>query len=236
MLVRNWMSTDLVTVSPQTSLKEAADLMKRHNIRCLPVLGKGRRVLGIISDRDLKAASPSKVTTMDVHEVHYLFNHMQVKDIMTTEVITIATGETVEKAAVIMHRRKISSLPVLEDGQVVGIITQDDVARVLTSITGIYRGGTQFALRLADSPRAVPEVLEVIRGHGAEVVSVLSIHDIGQEGCQYVYIRVGQLDREMLAAVSRELERRFTLRYVAENELAELDTDSPAPAVPRGLG
>ncbi len=235
MLVRNWMSTDLVTVSPTTSLKEAVNLMKEHGIRCLPVLGERRRVLGIISDRDLKAASPSKVTTMDVHEVHYLFNHLRAKDIMTTEVITITTRDTVEKAAVIMHRRKISSLPVVEKGEAVGIITQDDVARVLTSITGIYRGGTQFALSLADQPRAVPEVLEVIRGYGAEVVSVLSIHDIGKKGCQYVYIRAGRLDREMLRAISKELESRFTLRYVAEDELADLEDGPPAPTVPRGL-
>ncbi len=235
MLVRNWMSTNLITVSPTTSLKEAANLMKTHNIRCLPVLQDKRRLVGIISDRDLKAASPSKATTMDVHEVHYLFNHLRAKDIMTTEVITITTRDTVEKAAVIMHRRKISSLPVVENGQVVGIITQDDVARVLTSITGIYRGGTQFALSLADRPEAVQEVLELIRGRGAEVVSVLSIHDIGKEGCQYVYIRAGHLDRDMLAEITRELESRFTLRYVAEDELADLEGDSSAPTVPRGL-
>ena len=122
----------------------------------------------------------------------------------------------------------------VENGQAVGIITQDDVARVLTSITGIYRGGTQFALRLADKPQAVPEVLDVMRGQGAEIVSVLSIHDIGREGCQYVYIRVGQLERDKVEELAAELEQRYTLRYVAENELADLDTDSPAPAVPRG--
>ena len=236
MLVRNWMTTDLITVSPLTSLKEAADLMKAHKIRCLPVLGEQGEVVGIISDRDLKAASPSKVTTMDMHEVHYLFNHLRAKDIMTSRVITITTGDTVEKAAVIMHRRKISSLPVVEDGKAVGIITQDDVARVLTSITGIYRGGTQFALRLADQPQAVQEVLEVIRGRGAEVVSVLSIHDIGKEGCQNVYIRAGHLDRDMLETITAELDRRFTLRYVAENELADLEAEPPPLAVPRGNG
>lgn len=224
MLVREWMSTDLITVELATPIHEAVRLMRDHKIRCLPVLDQANRVVGIISDRDLKAASPSIATTMDVHEVHYLFRELKARDIMTAEVITITPDDTVEKAAVIMHDRQISSLPVVEDGAAVGIITLVDVSRVLTSISGIYRGGAQIALTLKDRPEAVGQLTEVVERHGGALLSVLCLRDMGRDGFFDVYLRAVNLPPGGLDALSRELGRKFTLNYVARNELADLQS------------
>ena len=82
MLIREWMTKDVITVTPDTSMLKASKLMKDHNIRRLPVLD-GKHVVGIVSDRDIRAASPSKATTLDMHELYYLLSEVKVKDIMT---------------------------------------------------------------------------------------------------------------------------------------------------------
>ena len=111
MLVREWMASDVLTVDENTSMMKALHLMKENNIRRLPVMARGSLV-GIISDRDLKEASPSKATTLDVHELYYLLAEIKVKEIMTKNPLTIQQDETVERAAVIMLEHKVSGLPV----------------------------------------------------------------------------------------------------------------------------
>ncbi len=91
MLVKDWMSKDPVTINDDTSMMKAIHLMKQNRFRRLPVLHEGRLV-GIVSDRDLKEASPSKATTLDVHELYYLLAELHVKDIMTRDPVTVDPG------------------------------------------------------------------------------------------------------------------------------------------------
>ena len=135
MLVKDWMSKDPITINDDTSMMKAIHLMKQNRFRRLPVLQQGRLV-GIVSDRDLKEASPSKATTLDVHELYYLLSELQVKDIMTRDPIPVAPDDTVEHAAQLMLENTISGLPVVDEkGAVVGILTQSDVFRSF-----MYRG------------------------------------------------------------------------------------------------
>ena len=83
MLVKGWMTNDLVTVNEDTPMMRASIIMKEKNIRCLPVLNKKGNLVGIVTDRDLRDASPSKATTLDVHELNYLISTISVKDIMS---------------------------------------------------------------------------------------------------------------------------------------------------------
>jgi acetoin utilization protein AcuB len=222
MLVRDWMSSNLITASPDTTLLAAAETMKEHSIRRLPVVDDDGRVLGIISDRDLKAASPSLVSTIDVHEHHYLFREFKVKDIMTRKVVSVSPGDTVERAAVLMHQRKISGLPVIQDDCLVGVITLDDVSRVLTTITGSTRGGTQIALTLEDHPGSVGEMVQLIKQQGGFVISVLSVHDMCEGGCLNVYVRIEDLNDPEQENLTAALEQRYEVQYVVRNELNDL--------------
>ena len=114
MPVKDWMSKDLVTVEEDTSIMKASRIMKQHNIQHLPVLNQGR-LAGIVSDRDLKEATPSKATTLDIHEMYYLLDKITVKSLMPKQLFTIAPGDTVEKAAAVMLKHHISALPVVDD-------------------------------------------------------------------------------------------------------------------------
>ena len=159
-------------------------MMERE--RHIPPSGHARRKLvGIITDRDIKEASPSKATTLDVHELYYLLSELKVKDIMSRNIITCSPEDTVEKAAVIMLENNVSGIPILDStGKLVGIISKGDVFKVLISITGIYRGGVQFAFNIPDKPGTIKQVADVIRAHGARMVSILTSYDSCEEDCR----------------------------------------------------
>jgi acetoin utilization protein AcuB len=222
MLVREWMAADVLTVDENTSMMKALHLMKENNIRRLPVTARGSLV-GIISDRDLKEASPSKATTLDVHELYYLLAEIKVKEIMTKNPLTIQQDDTVERAAVIMLEHKVSGLPVLnKKGDLVGLITQSDVFRAFVNITGIYKGGVQFAFSLDDKPGSIKEVADTIREFGGRMVSILSSTDMVVEGTRNVYIRVRGMEPDNLKKMEETLRQKFKVIYVTEDVLKTL--------------
>ena len=214
MLVKDWMSRDPITITDDTSMMKAIHLMKQNRFRRLPVLQEGRLV-GIVSDRDLKEASPSKATTLDVHELYYLLAELQVKDIMSRDPVTVSPEDTVEHAAQIMLENTISGLPVVTDqGDVVGILTQSDVFRAFMHITGILQGGVQFALRLEDRPGLIKEVVDLLRSRGARFVSLLTSYTSAQEGYRDIYLRVKNLSPEAIEAAEKELNIPHDVLYV----------------------
>jgi acetoin utilization protein AcuB len=222
MLVKGWMTSDVMTIDEDTSMMKASQIMKENNIRRLPVMRKGKLV-GMITDRDIKEASPSKATTLDVHELYYLLSELKVKDIMSKNVFTIGPEETVEKAAVKMLEHRISGLPVVNDkGKVVGVITQGDIFKVLVSLTGIYRGGIQFAFNLEDRPGSIKEVGDMIRKHGGRMVSILTSYDMCDEGCRHVYIRIKEIPEDKLKALTDDLDKNFILLYTVQDSLKDV--------------
>ncbi len=224
MLVRRWMSTDVVTVSEDTSMMKASIIMKEKKIRSLPVVNKRGKVVGIVTDRDLRGAAPSKATTLDVYELNYLLSSMKIADIMTRNLVFARPDETVEFAAILMLENKISSLPVLDDKEdLVGIITQTDIFKVLINITGVYTGGIQFAFSLEDRPGSIKEVADVIRASDGRIVSILSTQETAEEGRRNVYIRSSALSDEELRSLVKELEERFVVLYTSKDLLEEVE-------------
>ena len=218
MLIKDWMTKDPITITESTSMIRAIHIMKERRFRRLPVVTDGMLV-GMVTDRDLKEASPSKATTLDVHELYYLLAELQVKEIMSRNPISVSQDDTVEHAAQIMLEHTISGLPVVDgSGQVVGIITQSDVFRAFMDIAGVLQGGVQFALRLEDRPGLIKEVVDLLRARGARFVSLLSSYATSQEGYRDVYIRVKNLAPEAVAAAQAELASRFQVLYVIQGE------------------
>lgn len=217
MLIRNWMAQDPVTVDPEVPMMEADHLMKENKIRGIPVM-KGKKLVGIVTDRDVKAASPSAATTLDMHELLYLLAKIKVKEIMTKDPITICEDDTVEEAAVVMLRHKISHLPVLsENKELVGLITETDIFKVLVSLTGIYRGGIQFGFELEDRSGSIKEVADVIREFEGCMVSILTSYQEAREGFRKVFIRIRDLDRQRLKELKERLERNFRVLYMIDS-------------------
>jgi acetoin utilization protein AcuB len=218
MLIKDWMAKDPVTMNEDTSMIKAIHIMKERHFRRIPVVAEGKLV-GMVTDRDLKEASPSKATTLDVHELYYLLAELQVQEIMSRNPISVSEDDTVEHAAQIMLEHTISGLPVVDgEDRVVGIITQSDVFRAFMHITGILQGGVQFALRLEDRPGLIKEVVDLLRARGARFVSLLSSYATAREGYRDVFIRVKDLPPAAVGAAKEELASRFELLYVIPEE------------------
>ena len=218
MLVKDWMTKDPVTITDETSMMKAIHMMKERRFRRLPVLHEGKLV-GLVTDRDLKEASPSKATTLDVHELYYLLAELQIKEIMTRNPLAVSPGDTVEHAAQLMLEKTISGLPVVDEtGYLVGIITQSDVFKAFMHITGVHQGGVQFALRLEDRPGLIKEVVDLLRAKGARFVSLLSSYATAREGFRDVYIRVKNLAPDAAQAAKEELAKRYEVLYLIQEE------------------
>jgi acetoin utilization protein AcuB len=214
MLVKEWMNTHVITVKENTPMAKAPIIMKEKRIRTLPVVNKAGRLVGIITDRDLKDASPSKATTLNVYELNFLISRLKIKDIMSRNLVLVRPDETLEFAALLMLDNKISALPVTtQDHRLVGIITQTDIFRALVDITGVFTGGIQFAFRLEDRPGSIKEVADEIRLWGARIVSILSTEEHAEKGYQNVYIRIHPLAKDKREKLSKALEKKFTMLY-----------------------
>ncbi|AMK10298.1 MAG: CBS and ACT domain-containing protein [Pseudodesulfovibrio sp.] len=216
MLVANWMTTDVITITPERSMMKASKLMKDKGISRLPVVDAEGRILGILSDRDIKDASPSKATTLDMHELYYLLSEIKIQDIMTKKVVTIRDTETVEKAAVLMLEGNFGGLPVVdEQNKVVGIITDTDIFKVLVEISGIYEGGAQFCLRLSTAPGSLRPVLAFLKDNGARIMSIMTHNVPESEGFKNVYIRIRDMDKPDFKRLQQGLAENFEVLYWA---------------------
>jgi CBS domain-containing protein len=130
-LVREWMTKQVLTVAPHTTLRSAHQLMKENHIRRLPVLDDGRMV-GIITIGDAREASPSDATTLSIWELNYLWAQLTVDKVMTAHVITVSPDTSIIDAAELMLEHKISGLPVVNNaGKLVGILTETDIFKML---------------------------------------------------------------------------------------------------------
>jgi len=218
MLVGNWMTKDVISVDVNDSMQDAARLIRKHKIKRLPVMENGKLV-GIVTDRDLKRASASDVTTLEIHELLFLISEIKISDIMTKDPITIPLDYTIDEAAQILLEHKLSGAPVVDDeGQVTGVITQTDIFRVLVLFTGVKKAGIQFAFQLEDRPGSIKEVSDIMRNYGCLLVSILSGQDV-QAGYRRVYIRVRDCDRERLEELKEELKAKANVLYVMDHAM-----------------
>ncbi len=217
MLVKNWMSKKVITVDVNDSMEEAMRSMKEKGVQMLPVM-KGGKLVGIVTDRDLKKASASDATTLEVHELVYLISKIKVKNIMSRDPITIPFNYTVEEAAEILLHNKISGAPVVDDeGKIIGTISKEEIFRVLISLTGIEKRGVEFAFELEDRSGSIREVADVIRKYGGRMASILTAYEGVPKGYRNVYIRMYDVDRPKLQQLRRELAETATVLYMVDH-------------------
>lgn len=214
MLIENWMTKEVVTGTPDMSMMKASKIMKDKGIGRLPVVNEQGVLQGLVSDRDIKEASPSKATTLDMHELYYLLSEVKLKDIMTKKVVTIKPGDTVERAAALMLEHNIGGLPVVDDqGKVVGMLTDSDVFKVLVRITGVQEGGVQIGVRLPNQPGGLVPVLDYLKDHNARVMSLLTSCEPAEVGLRDVFIRIRDMDKAAMNALQAEMRAKFEVLY-----------------------
>ena len=230
MLVKNWMSKNVVTIDEDDSMQHAVGIMRENKVRMLPVLKKGKLV-GVVSDTDIKRASASDATALDIHEMLYLLARIKIRDIMTKNPVTVPPDHTVEETAEILSQKKISGVPVTDaDGKVLGIITRDDLFRVLTTLSGFGKKGIQFAFLLEDQPGSIKVLTDVMRQYGARIASILTSYEQAEPGRRLVYIRIYNMERNRLDELRGELGKKAMLIYMVDHEenRREIYRDIPA--------
>lgn len=129
-MVKDWMINTVITVEAKSPISAAHHLMKNNNVRRLPVL-KDNKLVGIVTIGDVREASPSDATTLSIWELNYLWAQLTVEKVMTRDILTVQPDTPILNAAEIMLEKKISGLPVMEGDQIVGIITETDIFRML---------------------------------------------------------------------------------------------------------
>ncbi len=222
MLIKDWMAKDVLTVDENTSLMRATRVMKENNIRRLPVVNHGK-LLGIVTDRDVKDASPSKTTSLDIHELYYLLSEMKVKEVMTVDPITLNGRETLEKAAVVMLRSRISGLPVVDDeGHLAGLLSETDVLRGFIHATGIKDGTIQYVFDLPDAAGSVTGVTEILKNNDARIISILTSFEDAKEGMKRVAIRIAAMDDEEEQKLFSILDKEFSVAYRKRDDLSDI--------------
>jgi len=217
MLVKDWMSKKVITIDEEASMQDVLRLMKQNNIYRLPVMKK-ENLVGIVTDRDLRSASISDATSLEAHEFLYFIQKRKVKEIMTKNPITIPLDYTVEEAALIFLDNRISGAPVVNrNGDVIGIITQTDLFRVLISLTGIGESDIQFAFELEDRPGSIKEITDIIREKSGQLVSILTSYDRVPAGYRNVYIRAHGIDRNNFSLTKRQLQDKARMLYMIDH-------------------
>lgn len=172
MFVQDYMSVNPVTVAPEDTLGEALKLMKEHSIRRLPVLSKGD-IVGLVTEQDLMKASPSSATSLSVWEINYLFPKIKIKDIMTRKIFTVAPEAILEEAALLMQENNISTLPVLKDNRLVGIITESDLFKAFIDVLGLNHPSVRVTLPVEDQVGVLKNVTEVVGAAGINIISTI---------------------------------------------------------------
>jgi len=208
MYVSDWMTSKVFTVEPDDYLSDAVTLMKEKNIKHLPVV-KGGKLKGLISDRNIKEYSPSKATSLDIFELHYLLAKTKIREIMITRVMTTTPDSPVEEAAMTMLDKNIGCLPVLDDGCLSGIISDKDIFRALVDITGVRHGGHRVCVTLEDRGGSIKEVADLIRKNNFRLQGILTSYEGVKDGYRRVVIRTkGKGDFSKLKA---EMEESFRI-------------------------
>ena len=224
MLVKNWMSKPAITVDADASMHDAIKLLKDHNIKMLPVMEKGNLV-GIVTDRDIKRASASDATSLEIHELLYLISKIKIREIMTKNPITVPQDYTVEETAEILLKHNISGVPVVDQfSDVIGTITQNDIFRILISLTGAEKRGIQFGVEVEDRPGSIKEVTDIIREYGGRMASILTSYDMAPEGYRRVYIRMYGIDRFKINKLKEAIGEKASLLYLIDRREVHRET------------
>lgn len=191
MHVRNRMTTNPYTIAPDATIAEALDIMRQNKIRRLPVVKSGKLV-GIVTEREMLEVSPSKATTLSIFEMNYLLAKTKVSTVMTRDVKTISPDALLEEAAVLLRDNDIGALPVVENGKVIGIITETDIFDAFIDLMGARDVGSRIAIDAPDTPGVLADITKVIKEYGANITH-LTVYR-GQAGRSTVILRVNTLN------------------------------------------
>jgi acetoin utilization protein AcuB len=170
MFVGERMSRPVISVAPETPVHDALAMFKKEHIRRAPVIKDGK-LLGIVTENDLRNASPSPATTLSVWELNYLVSKVTVKQVMSKKVKTIDVDTPIEEAARIMTDSAIGGMPVTREGKIVGMITETDLFKVFLELMGAREKGVRVSALVEDKPGQLMKISKAITEAGGNFIA-----------------------------------------------------------------
>jgi len=161
MKIHSLMVTDPITITEETSIQKALALMKEYRIRHLPVVDRKKRLTGWITLSDLKQGL-----------IPSMLGDVSLGDIVNRDPYTVSPDEDIEAAARLVCRHKISGMPVINNGELVGVITETDLFRAFIDMMGILTASSRIDVVVDESPAPLRKVLQVIQESGADIISI----------------------------------------------------------------
>ena len=212
MYVKSRMTKDPYTITANASITDAVALMREKNLKRVPVVD-GDKVVGILTQSDIQKVSPTKATSLSIFEINYLLSKLIVKDAMTKNIITIESDSLLEEAAVIMRQNRIGTLPVVENGKLVGIITESDIFDAFIDLLGFKDVGSRITVEAKDAPGSMAEIAEIYKSFDVNITHIAVYRG---DGTSDIVIRSTAVDT---ADIEKKLiEIGYKIKHVLKNE------------------
>lgn len=213
MFVKNKMTTNPFTISPDQTIPDAHEIMVKNGIKRLPVVEKGK-LIGVVSKEDIAQASPSKATTFSVGELTYLLAKTKIRKVMSKNLVSISPSALLEEAATMMRDNNIGFLPVVENDKLVGVITESDIFDAFIELLGFREKGTRFTIEADDSPGIMSKLTSIFAQFGANITNVAVYR--GASGKSDVVIGTNSLNTSDIEKLIES--QGFKIRYKLQNK------------------
>lgn len=198
MKVGDIMSTNVVTVTEDTLVNDAKKIMDAHRIRRLPVMKKDKLV-GLVTKHMLLEAAPSPATSLNIWELHYLLSKMTVKEIMVKNPFTISPDMPVEEGLQLGQEKGFGAFPVVDDGRLVGMVTESDIVRMMTRVLGVKEKGKRMDIRASNKFGNMKKIMDVLDKSETVLLSMMTLPPEEWEKDWLVVLRIQSDDVKPIA-------------------------------------
>ena len=174
MSVKDFMTQKVVYISPDTTIAHAADLMREQDLHRLPVI-ENDKLVGLVTEGTIAEASPSKATSLSIYEMNYLLNKTKVKDVMIKDVITVSAYASLEDATYLMYKNKVGILPVVDNDQLYGVITDRDIFAAFLQVSGYGEEGVRARFIVDNKAGELGKIIRLVSDKEYNIVSTVQI-------------------------------------------------------------
>ncbi|CEL90879.1 CBS domain-containing protein [Streptococcus sanguinis] len=196
MAVKDFMTRKVVYISPDTTIAHAADMMREQKLHRLPVI-ENDQLVGLVTEGTIAEASPSKATSLSIYEMNYLLNKTKVGDVMIRDVVTISQFASLEDATYLMLKNKIGILPVVDNEQLYGVITDRDIFKAFLEVSGYGEEGVRLRFVTEDKVGVLEQIIRLLVEENLNISNTVNIPR--KDGKVIIEVQLaGDIDMEIL--------------------------------------
>ncbi|MCB6406824.1 CBS domain-containing protein [Streptococcus gordonii] len=196
MAVKDFMTRKVVYISPDTTVAHAADIMREQGLHRLPVI-ENDKLVGLVTEGTIAEASPSKATSLSIYEMNYLLNKTKIKDVMIRKVITVSQYASLEDATYLMLKNKVGILPVVDNEQVYGVITDRDIFKAFLEVSGYGEEGVRVRFVTEDEVGVLEHIVHLLVEENLNISNAVNIPR--KDGKVVIEVQIdGKVDLEAL--------------------------------------